>query len=234
MDNPTTQKNYQSSQLASAKLSSSAGDGTYHWPFDEASGNTVIDVINGANGTMYNAVRVPGGVEGNDAIQIDGSDQSNIVFPTSVAAFGTSDFTLEFWVKTTENSIPLFDLIGNRTASSNGNFLSIRMTGCHPTMPSGMITAEIDQDESGTFYTAVESSRTGLNDGNWHQVTVERSQETLSLYIDTCHVGSAVGTGIANINNNNPFVIGKSCAIPGQFAPNAAFDEVWILYSAYM
>jgi hypothetical protein len=233
MSNPTTQKSYQDTHLAAAKQLTGPGQGMYHWPFLETSGNVVVDTAGGTDGWMNNATRVPGGVDGGMAIQIDGSDGSNIVFPKVVGSFGLSDFTVEFWVKTSENSIPLFDLIGNRTASSHGNFLAIRMTGNHPTEPHGMITAEVDQDGNGTNYIAVQSSRTGLNDGNWHQVTVVRHQEILSLYVDTYHVGSATGAGVANINNNNPFIIGKSVAMSGRFAPVAAFDEVWVIYSAF-
>jgi len=227
-----TTKNYQSTRLAAVKSSGAEG-GMYHWPFSENGGNTVTDDINGTVGNLNNAQWVAGGVSGYDAIAISGADNSNIVFPASVGAFGTSDFTVEFWVKTSENSIPLFDLIGNRTASSHGNFLAVRMTGNHPTWPHGMITVEVDQDGNGTNYINVQSSRTGLNDGNWHQVTVIRHQETLSLYIDTFHAGSAVGAGVANINNNNPFIIGKSVAMGGRFAPAASFDEVWVIYNAF-
>lgn len=205
----------------------------YHWPFDEGSGTFVTDEINGQIGNINVGTWTAGGPTGGSAIQIDGTDQSNVVFPSNVAAFGTSDFTIEFWICTSENSLPLFDLAGNRTASSGGNFVSIRMTGWSETLPAGTIVAEIDEDGNGTNYIAIQSSRAGLNDGNWHQVTLIRQQQTLSLYVDTYNVGTGTGAGIANINNGNPFVFGKSAGMSVPFSANAIYDDLWIIYSAY-
>lgn len=193
--------------------------------FGEASGNTTYDSIGSATGTLTNATRpYPGRYGVGNAVQLQPSGSSHIDFSQPVGQFGTADFTVTLWLKTTEQQ-RYFDIVGNRTASSHGNFFSMRMTGNVPGMP-GRITIEVDQDGNGTNYTNVDSTILNANDGKWHHVVAVRGGPSLTLYIDGMFAGENVAKGVANINNGNPFRIGASLA--GGVSPNAVYCDLGV------
>ncbi len=163
---------------------------------------------------------------GKPSVQIDGSDDSYVSFGEKIGQFGIHDFTIAFWVQTLE-AYRAFDLVGNRTAGSHGNFVSIRMMGKHESRANGLITAEVDQDENGTNYINVESKTAGFNDGKWHHVAVVRQDKFLRLYVDGVLSGSNTGNGIANIANGNDFKIGRSLiGFYYKFAPKGSFSDL--------
>lgn len=201
--------------------------GTSHkWNFDNSTQKVALDTLGKSNGILSNTTWNKG-IFGS-AISINGNNDSYVNLGKDVGNFGTKDFTVSFWVNTSE-STRLFDLMGNRTASSHGNFLSIRMTGNHESVPTGTIIAEIDQDDSGNNYTSIQS-KSGLNDGTWHQVAVVRKGTSLKLYIDGLLSSQSKSKNVINISNGNNFIIGRSLdkEISDKFAPNALFDEVYI------
>src|ERR1700753_2252025 len=136
----------------------------HRWTFEENDGSVARDEIGQANAPLTNVNRVSPGYSSSKAVHLDGSNNSYISFGKDIGQFGTRDFTVSFWVNTTETT-RLFDLIGNRTASSHGNFFCVRMTGNHESMPHGMVTAEVDEDGSGRNYADVQSASGGLTDG---------------------------------------------------------------------
>ncbi|MBL4705220.1 MAG: LamG domain-containing protein [Flavobacteriales bacterium] len=200
----------------------------HFWDFNEANGTTAYDSLGSANGTLSSTVtRETGGPENPGTIHLDGSNNSYVSFGTDVGQFGTDDFTVAMWFKTSE-TIRYFDLVGNRTASSHGNFFCIRMTGVHESLPAGMVTTEVD--ENGKNYIPINgTSKAGLNDGLWHHVAVVRKGATLSLYIDGVFYATANSTGIANISNGNDFKIGRSLHMNvARFSPVGTFDSLYI------
>src|SRR5215210_4969027 len=98
------------------------------------------------------------------------------------------------------------DLVGNRFATSHGNFFSLRMNGSQ-----GFVVAEVDQDGNGTNYCAAQSAG-GLNNDQWHHVAAVRSGPSLTLYIDGKLAVQNAGKGLANIGNKNPWRLGRSPA----------------------
>ena len=204
---------------------------TNRWTFDETSGTTAFDSVGVIHGTLVGSdvVRVAGFI-GPRAVKLLGNDGSFVDFTTSVGQFGIDEFTVSFWFNTTETQ-PLFDLLGNRTAGSHGNFFQIRMTGVHPSEPDGMIIAEIDQDGSGTNYIPLESTQVGLNDGTWHHVAVARQGTAMRLFIDGVLSASGSAAANANVANGNPFKLGRSLndpCCPGDFTGAVSFDELRI------
>src|ERR1700674_5840943 len=135
---------------------------SHRWNFDEDV-STASDQYGQVNATLHNATRLSPGYSSAKAVRIGGSDDSFISFGSDVGQFRTRDFTVSFWINTSETT-RFFDLIGNRTASSPGNFLSVRMPGA---APPGRGTAEVDEDGNGRNYIAVEGTITGANDGRW-------------------------------------------------------------------
>ena len=197
----------------------------HYWGFDEANG-VATDATGNVNGILTNATRVPNGrVSGGAVVHIDGSSNSFVSFGGGVGQFGTSDFTVALWLKTTEQH-RYFDLVGNRTAGSHGNFFCLRMTGKHESVAAGRVSVEVDQDSRGTNYIPADSSITGLNDGNWHHVAAVRQGTSLKLYVDGKLSGQGNGSGVANIANGNPFKLGRSYMGGNKFSPNAQYDDL--------
>ncbi|MDB9333095.1 lamin tail domain-containing protein [Nodularia spumigena CS-591/04] len=172
------------------------------------------------------------GPGGNTAVHINGADNSFVSFGTQIGQFGISDFTLAFWLQTTE-SHRYFDIAGNRAAGSHGNFFCIRMTGKHESRPGGIIASEVDQDQNGTNYIGVESKTAGFNDGKWHHLAVVRQGTSLKLYIDGVISGNATGNGVANIANGNAFKLGRSLVgVDRKFAPDARYSGLRVYDTA--
>ncbi|MFM6066272.1 MAG: LamG-like jellyroll fold domain-containing protein, partial [Sphaerospermopsis kisseleviana] len=183
-------------------------------------------------GTVSNATIDAQGPGGNASVHITGADNSFVSFGTQIGQFGTNDFTVAFWVQTTE-SYRYFDLAGNRTAGSHGNFFCIRMTGKHESRPAGIISAEVDQDQNGTNYIGVESKTAGFNDGKWHHIAVVRKGASLTLYVDGVVSGNTTGTGVANIANGHPFKLGRSLVgVHDKFAANARYSGLRVYDTA--
>ena len=197
------------------------------WRFDEGSGNIARDSRSNRrgriNGILNNAQwRDLSKVGPGAAVRITGADNSYVSFANPVGQFGTNDFSVAFWFQTTDNSVPLVDLVGNRASPGHGNFFAVRLTS------DGYVSAEVDQDGAGTNYIGIRSTQNRLNDGNWHQVVVTRSGRTLILYIDGIGSNSGTGSGVANINNGVVFKIGRSLVDPNtpRFSPDAVFDDL--------
>ncbi|MDB9353098.1 LamG domain-containing protein, partial [Nodularia spumigena CS-588/05] len=181
---------------------------------------------------MSNATLDNEGPGGNTAVHINGADNSFVSFGTQIGQFGISDFTLAFWLQTTE-SHRYFDIAGNRAAGSHGNFFCIRMTGKHESRPGGIIASEVDQDQNGTNYIGVESKTAGFNDGKWHHLAVVRQGKSLKLYIDGVILGNATGNGVANIANGNAFKLGRSLVgVDNKFAPDARYSGLRVYDTA--
>ena len=194
--------------------------------FGEPSGNTTADSIGSATGTLTNVTRpYPGRYGLGNAVQLQPTASSQIDFSQPVGQFGTTDFSVMLWLKTTEQQ-RYFDIVGNRNSPSHGNFFSMRMTGNDPNAPHGRISIEVDQDGNGTNYTHVESTIVNLNDGRWHHVAAVRGGPSLALYVDGMWAGENAAKGVANINNGNPFRLGASLA--GGVSPGAVYCDLGI------
>jgi hypothetical protein len=199
----------------------------HYWKFNETSGTIAHDSINTVNGTLNGcAAFLPGG----EGVYLNGSDSSFVTFGKSIGQFGTNDFSVYLEFKTNEK-YRYFDIVGNRSAPSHGNFLSIRMTGKHETLPEGIVSAEVDEDTSGRNYISVMSQKAGLNDGNWHSLVVVRIGKNLTIYIDGGLDNTGKNeSGIANIKNGNDFKLGRSLVYSqeNKFTPNAVYENLYV------
>ena len=164
---------------------------------------------------------------------LGGDPNSYIAFENSVFQFGTHDFTVSIWVKTSEAS-SLFDIVGNRFSAGNGNFFQIRMTGSESVFLTGQVVVEIDEDHQGTNFADLYSARTELNDGNWHTITVVRDGTTLNLYIDGVLDSQRITGGVADIDSETGVKIGQSLdpSVSQAFAPNACYKDFRVYYRA--
>ncbi|MFZ4622379.1 MAG: LamG-like jellyroll fold domain-containing protein, partial [Bacteroidota bacterium] len=136
------------------------------------------------------------------AITLDGSDDY-LESSNTVGNFGTGNFTIEAWIKTTSTSGGV--LVGKRYDGGHGSFFVFSIG------VDGKIGAELDEDGAGTHYYAG-STNTAVNDGNWHHVALSRNGITVRYYIDGTLDKQETTDGVADISNSTPLTIGARYA----------------------
>jgi hypothetical protein len=137
----------------------------------KADGNTVDTSGQNTDATIVGNVTYSPGITG-DAFQFDGG-LSYVKLSPSAGNFAYTDFTAGLWVNTTlpNNSA---HLISKRDSGGHGSYWSMYMT-------DGYVGFEIDSDSNGTNYASLKSA-TRVNDGQWHQVSLVRSGQSIAIY----------------------------------------------------
>lgn len=136
--------------------------------------------------------------------------------------FGTDDFTLQCWVKTTASGT-VISRKPTAGGSGNGGFLLVIKN-------NGVV--KFATDHGFGFYEVNTSSPTVVRDGNWHFITAVRKSHSLSIYIDGNPVGVTIGNNVnppINVSNNLALRIGgveQSQEPYNQF--NGQLDEIRI------
>jgi hypothetical protein len=93
---------------------------------------------------------------------------------------GTNDFRVSFGITTSQSQ---FSAIANqRSVCAHGVYWDIRMTS------GGLIAAETDD---AVHYTPLTSAGARINDGRLHDVVLQRSGGTLTVFVDGAPSGSA-------------------------------------------
>jgi hypothetical protein len=115
---------------------------------------------------------------------------------------GATEFTIETWIKTTENKThgdywQKPTIIGNaRNSSPDGDF--------GITTNNGMLGMW-----SGIGVENILQTSVAINDNQWHHVATVKNGATLTLYCDGVNIGSiAVGAGAGPQTNDAPLTIG--------------------------
>ena len=114
--------------------------------------------------------------------------------------FGTGDFTLQCWVKTTQAGT-VISRKGTDGGAGNGGFLLV-------IKPDGSIKLATD---NGTGFYEINTVRTSIIDGNWHFLTGVRQSNALSIYLDGNLITSSVNSNTRppiNVNNSLALFIG--------------------------
>ncbi|HZH76456.1 MAG TPA: DNRLRE domain-containing protein [Archangium sp.] len=176
------------------------------WPLDESSGTTCTDLIQGNKGTLLNGTARVAGVWGG-ALSFDGVDDYVLVPDAPELDFDTGDFSISFYVKTSQTGLPIF--IDKRTESSGpARGYSVYASG-------GWLGFQMANGAGHTNF--------GINayvaDGLWHHVviTVDRDSTTgLSVYFDKTRrtVGNPTFRQ-GSLSNPHPFTLGRRSDNPG-------------------
>ncbi len=132
------------------------------------------------------------------AFNLDGIDD-HITAGTTVGNFGTSDFTVEMWVKTT--SARQESIVSKRTCGvGNGiSLLDIRH------FPNGTVLAEFSGSD--TIFNSL-TSTTSITNGAFHHIAVRRAGSNFELYIDGTLEASSAAAGGVDLTNGATFDIG--------------------------
>ncbi|MFY8001473.1 MAG: FG-GAP-like repeat-containing protein, partial [Candidatus Kapaibacteriota bacterium] len=150
------------------------------------------------------------------ALSLNGTSQYTEVNPMPSAAIGTSDFTVEAWIRTANSAAtlpvaPLFS-VGNSSVANDG--LHIYSQGA-----SGRI-------QLSTSFAWGPSVNAGVNveDNQWHHIAVVRSGGTISFYVDGVNSGGGAVPGAMNIATG---LVRIGALVPG-FVSNydGSIDEV--------
>jgi Concanavalin A-like lectin/glucanases superfamily len=165
---------------------------TSYWPLNEVAGSIAHDYSGyGHDGEQTNGLTLgvsgpqpptfPGFSTGKTAYQFDGAS-GYIACGTNASLSGTTDFTVEAWIKTTATTAG--DIVCQRDPNGYIGEYECTMNA------NGTLAFYI----YGSGYQFDFTSSKTVNDGNWHYVVFVRNGETGIIYIDGANVASASGT----------------------------------------
>lgn len=186
------------------------------------------DVFSGNNGTPMGGVTFAPGEFG-QAFSFDGT--GDVTFG-SVGDFGTSDFTMDFWLNTT--AVHTDGLLGKRDACTYAQFYETRTLGPFDEGGghTGQMLVELDGGDSAS-YEKIISTRL-VNDGLFHHIAVVRQGTTASLYIDGAFDSSTSTAAVINVSNFASLSAGESaCNGGGDNQPlTGQLDEIQLFSRA--
>lgn len=186
------------------------------------------DSVGAANGTITNLDGSPNidvtYVTGpsNQAFAFDGNGY--IDFGTNVAAFGTSDFTISFWIQSTETSEQC--LLNKMDGYYLGRGFAISMT-------NGFIRCVLRSasGEAAGVSNAVDvTSLSPVNDGAFHHVALERSETNLYVFVDGVISGRTYSTSVLNLSEA-PYVVTNQIPVTNEFGMQLLWDDGTFVYA---
>jgi hypothetical protein len=168
------------------------------WHFDESPGGSVATDSGGTHPGMLagDAAFVSGGISGN-ALSVSRTG-NGLVDMGDNFRFGTGDFTVEAWVKTTDSAADSLFVGKHRSTIQAGYFLTINyIDGWEPNKVTFWING----------YTDYVNSTCNVNDGGWHQVVgVYHAEGTTDIYVDGALENVETSTPVAA--NDAHFLVG--------------------------
>ncbi len=147
----------------------------------QAEGN-MNDSVGSGNGSLGNGAAFAAGKVGQSLI-FDGVDDYATVPASSDWAFGTGDFTVQFW-EYADGSVYKRPLVNNRTSTQSEAEWAIEVYNV------------ANRVEFHSGYTILLTATNLLNSSNWNHIAVTRVGGTMTIYINGVASGST-----ANANN---------------------------------
>ncbi|HRI04239.1 MAG TPA: carboxypeptidase regulatory-like domain-containing protein [Pyrinomonadaceae bacterium] len=185
------------------------------WP---GNGNA-SDVKSGNNATLFNGAAFGAGQAG-QAFTFSGSGSYASVPASSNWAFGTGDFSIEFWMLSSSNDDHR-PIINNRVTPASNNMWAIE------------VYTVANRVEFHSGLTVFLTATTLLTPSSWNHVAVTRNGSTLSIYINGVLSGSVANS--TNFSEINDLQIGRDI-MSGNDLGGRSFqgmlDEVSIYRSA--
>lgn len=182
--------------------------GSYEFIDDNGDGRTSKGISAAGNAQISTAQSKFGG----SSALFDGSGDYLTASPSSEFAFGTNDWTAEYWVRLTSTTAHV-ELDTRPVGSSSGNGICLYYNG------SNLI-----------YYTGGAARITGsaLSTNTWYHIALVRSGNDHKLYIDGTQSGSTY-TATNSITSVNPSLyIGANSDGPGGLGTTGYIDEVRI------
>ena len=195
---------------------------------DSSTNNQTLTAYNGPYAGTFSPYR-----QGGYSAYFDGSGDYLTPGGTGVGDFGTGDFTVEFWMKTTAGQSTATNII-NSAATGTGNWGIM--------LQSNMLR----WNDAYTVTNLWEVDVTNELDDNWHHIAIVRSSGTQSVYVDGVSRSASSGTftdsadytgvgayriGLGNGNNYSGYltdvrIVKGSAIIPPSGGPSARLTDV--------
>jgi len=156
-------------------MGNASADIVAHWPFDDGSGTIAKDVTgNGSDGTLEGDPQWVTGKYGT-ALEFDGDDYVDCG-NQDVLNFGTNDWTITAWIKTTQPDPDRGTIFANGSDNSGG----VRFTlATHEANPNH-ITLTTDDNSTKTQSLGA----TVVNDGEWYHIAGMRQGTAINVYVN--------------------------------------------------
>ena len=188
---------------------------------------------NNNNGTLTNGPTFSSTNGG--SIVFDGSDDyANC--GTSVGNFGTSNFTINFFFKTTTNSIPctfIAKSIGSDPTSNYGWLINNGSSANN--LGFAIATVNGSWGTAGSY--SIQTSGANIRNGIWQMATVvgDRTQSNIFIYLNGIsqtlqgYVGAAAFSTVGNVTNNEILAIASESdsSSPFRIAANIAQVSIY-------
>ena len=173
------------------------------WQLNETSGTIANDSIGNNDGILKNNPTWTAG-QVNGALSFDGVNDYVQVADNNALDFGTGDFSISTWVKTTDSSG--IDVLLDKRVEASGPVQGYVLYNYN-----GKLGFQL-ADGVGSGWTNYVSN-VSITDGNWHQVTVTIDRDSTTggkWYVDGVQVGTFNPTGRqGSLSNSKPLTIGR-------------------------
>jgi hypothetical protein len=158
-----------------------------HLTFDESGGTVAHDSAGHFDGTLVGgAAFVDGGIAGR-AVSLTQATGSLVNLGTSFPAFGSGDFSLVAWVKTTTTADDTHVVSRHNADDQNGWFIVLNQSG------GGGAAGKATFYASNNGVASAPTSTTTVNDDVWHQIVgVYTAGGSQRIYVDGAPVETAV------------------------------------------
>lgn len=143
---------------------------------DSSTNNQTLTAYNGPYAGTFSPYR-----QGGYSAYFDGSGDYLTTGGTGVGNFGTGDFTVEFWMKTTAGQSTATNII-NSAATGTGNWGIILQSN------------KLRWNDAYAVTNLWEVDVTNELDDNWHHIAIVRSSGTQSVYVDGVSKSASSGT----------------------------------------
>lgn len=186
---------------------------THWWPADGNASNAVST----AHGTLVGGVTYQPGRYG-QAFDFDALS-SEITCGTNAGNFGAGDFTVMYWVKTTD--LTNMYVMSKWQSCGFENFWVTQLFG-------GRSAIQMCEDGGGLHFVAVGGTTNTAADGQWHHVSLVRRGTEVRTHLDALQIGTKSTNFVTHLSNNKVFKIGTG-ACAGSFGTeryHGLLDEI--------
>jgi hypothetical protein len=174
--------------------------------FDSAAG-AVLETVGDAkvNTSVYKY--------GTGSIAFDGTGDYLLTYPpnTQQFAFGTGDFTVEFWVYVTSVAASFQHIYDSRPASTDGAYACIRLSG-----------STLQYVVSAT----VQITGPSISVNTWYHIAVSRVASQTKMFVNGTQVGSTYSDTTSYLNPaNRPAIGGWGYTLGGGYSLSGYIDD---------
>ena len=158
---------------------------------------------------------------GSGSANFDGVDDYLSLADSDDWSFGTGDFTVDFWEKSSDSSRQHAFSFGG-TSATNLDFDFNDPASCGGSAAGLWVY----WNSSGSTKICSSGGANAYTDGGWHHIALVRQSNTITLYVDGSSVGNATYNSAINVTGSNTNIIGAWNG--GGYYWNGNLDEIRI------